>query len=160
MPGDVLTALAQFAGQTVAAAAITDVWESVRDRFARLLGRHDARRTETAEGWLAQTREQLAAAGPEELERAWHAASERWTGRVLRADWDAAMPSTRPSPAAARARAISAITRVLPDPAGAHRTADRTVPARPPGQARGRAPSRPGPTTGQAAPPPVSLAWM
>jgi len=26
VPGDVLVALAQFAGQTVAAAAITDVW--------------------------------------------------------------------------------------------------------------------------------------
>lgn len=27
MPGDVFMALAQFAGQTVAGAAITDVWE-------------------------------------------------------------------------------------------------------------------------------------
>ena len=50
-------ALAQFAGQTVAAAAITDVWEAVRGRFARLLGRGDARKTEVAEQWLAQTRQ-------------------------------------------------------------------------------------------------------
>ena len=64
MSGDVVIGLAQFAGQTVAAAAITDVWESVRGRFARLLGRGDARKTEVAEGWLAQTHEQLAAAGP------------------------------------------------------------------------------------------------
>ena len=55
-------ALAQFAGQTVAAAAITDVWEAVRGRFARLLGRGDARKTEVAEQWLAQTRQQLTAA--------------------------------------------------------------------------------------------------
>ena len=51
MSGEVLTALAQFAGQAVAAAAITDMWESVRGRFARLLGHGDARRTEVAEGW-------------------------------------------------------------------------------------------------------------
>lgn|GEM_PF-4059614 len=35
MPGDVLIALAQFAGQTVASAAVTDAWEAVRGRFAR-----------------------------------------------------------------------------------------------------------------------------
>ena len=39
MSGDVLTALAQCAGQTVAAAAVTDMWEAVRGRFARLMGR-------------------------------------------------------------------------------------------------------------------------
>ena len=52
MPGDVLMALAQFAGQTVAQAAITDVWEGVRGRFARLLGRNNARKTQVAEQWL------------------------------------------------------------------------------------------------------------
>ncbi len=35
---------AQFAGQTVAGSAITDVREAVRGRFARLLGRGDARK--------------------------------------------------------------------------------------------------------------------
>jgi hypothetical protein len=35
MSGDVLVTLAQFAGQTVAVAAITDVWESVRGRVTR-----------------------------------------------------------------------------------------------------------------------------
>ena len=53
VPGDVLIALAQFAGQTVASAAITDLWESARERFARLLGRGDARRTQVADRWLA-----------------------------------------------------------------------------------------------------------
>ena len=82
MPGDVLIALAQFAGQTVAAAAVTDVWEAVRGRFARLLGRGDARRTQVAEQWLAQTHEQLAAAVPGSgLEPAREAAAERWAGR-------------------------------------------------------------------------------
>jgi hypothetical protein len=80
--GDVLVALAQFAGQTVAAAAITDVWESVRGRIARLLGRGDARKTEAAARWLAQTREQLAATAPGRgLDQAREAAAERWAGR-------------------------------------------------------------------------------
>ena len=81
MSGEVLAALAQFAGQTVAAAAITDAWESVRGRLARLLGRGDARKTEVAERWLAQTREQLAAAGPGAVEQARQAAAERWALR-------------------------------------------------------------------------------
>jgi hypothetical protein len=80
--GDVLAALAQFAGQTVAAAAVTDVWEAVRGRFARLLGRGDARKIEAAERWLAQTREQLTAAGAgAPLEQVQEAAAERWAGR-------------------------------------------------------------------------------
>ncbi len=81
MPGEVLSALALFAGQTVAAAAITDVWESVRGRFARLLGRGDARKTQVTEGWLAQTRDQLATAGPGAVEQARQAAVGRWAGR-------------------------------------------------------------------------------
>jgi hypothetical protein len=82
MPGDVLITLAQFAGQTVAAAAVTDVWEAARARFARLLGRGDPRRTEVTERWLAQTHEQLTAAGPgANLEQAWEAAVQRWAGR-------------------------------------------------------------------------------
>lgn len=81
MPGEVLMALAQFAGQTVAQAAITDVWEAVRGRFARLLGRGDARKTEVAEQWLDQTRKQLTAAPGVELEQVRHAQAERWSGR-------------------------------------------------------------------------------
>jgi len=82
MPGEVLLGLAQWAGTTVAAAAVTDIWESARGRFARLLGRGDARRTEVADGWLAQTRDQLTAAtGGGELDRVREAAAERWAGR-------------------------------------------------------------------------------
>jgi hypothetical protein len=81
VPVDALLALAQFAGQTVAAAAVTDVWESARGRFARLLGRGDVHRTEVAERWLAQTRGQLAAAPPGDLPGAGEAQAERWAGR-------------------------------------------------------------------------------
>ena len=81
MPGDVLLALAQFAGQTVAAAVVTDAWETVRGRFARLLGRGNARRIQVAEQWLAETQQQLTAAAGADLERAQEAAAERWAGR-------------------------------------------------------------------------------
>ena len=74
-------ALAQWAGQTVAAAAVTDVWESARRKFARLLGRGDVRKTEVAERWLAETREQLTAVDGADLERARAAQARRWEGR-------------------------------------------------------------------------------
>ena len=53
MPGDVLMALAQFAGQTVATtAAVTDVREADLGKFARLLGRGDVRGTpRSPRGW-------------------------------------------------------------------------------------------------------------
>jgi hypothetical protein len=73
-------ALAQFSGQTVAAAAVTDMWETVRGRFARLLGRGDARRTQAAERWLDQTHGQLTSAGSG-LELVREAQAERWAGR-------------------------------------------------------------------------------
>jgi hypothetical protein len=79
--GGALMALAQFAGQTVAAAAITDMWDAVRGRFARLLGHGDARKTNIAEQWLSQTHEQLVAEAGSGLERAREAAAERWAGR-------------------------------------------------------------------------------
>jgi len=81
MPGEVLIALAQWAGQTVAAAAVTDVWESARRKFARLFGRGDPKRTEAAERWLAQTHEQLTVAAGAELESARAAQAYRWEGR-------------------------------------------------------------------------------
>src|SRR5215469_15425258 len=81
MPGEVLVALAQWAGQTVAAAAVTDVWESARGKFARLLGRGDARKTEVAQRWLAETREQLTALEDADLDRARAAQAQRWQGR-------------------------------------------------------------------------------
>jgi hypothetical protein len=81
MPGEALMAFAQFAGQTVAAAAITDVWESARHKFARLLGRSDARKTQVAEQWLTQTRQHLTAAAGAELLQVREGQAERWAGR-------------------------------------------------------------------------------
>jgi hypothetical protein len=81
MPGEVLIPLAQWAGQTVAAAAVTDVWESARRKIAGLFGRGDARKTEVAERWLTGTHEQLMAVQGGELEPAQAAQAQRWEGR-------------------------------------------------------------------------------
>jgi glycogen debranching enzyme len=81
MPGEVLMALAQWAGQTVAAAAVTDVWESAWRRFARLLGRGDARKTEVAERWLAETHQQLTVVEGADLDQARAVQAQRWEGR-------------------------------------------------------------------------------
>jgi hypothetical protein len=81
VPGEVLIALAQFAGQTVASAAVTDLWESARGRFARLIGRGDARKTAVADRWLAQTRAEVVAADPGEVAQAKKTAAERWASR-------------------------------------------------------------------------------
>ena len=81
MLGEGLMALAQFAGQTVVGAAITDVWEAARHRFARLLGRGDPEKTKLAEQWLAEIREQLAVAAGADLQRVRAAQAQRWEGR-------------------------------------------------------------------------------
>ena len=81
MPGEVLIALAQWAGQTVAAAAVADAWESARHKFARLLGRGDPRKTEVAERWLEQTHQQLTAVEGTDLESATAAQAQRWEAR-------------------------------------------------------------------------------
>jgi hypothetical protein len=76
-----LLALAKWAGQTVAGAAVFDVWESFRHKVARLFGRGDPKRAEAAERWLAETHEQLAGAEGADLESAQAAQAQRWEGR-------------------------------------------------------------------------------
>jgi hypothetical protein len=76
-----LIALAQWAGQTVAAAAVTDVWEAARQKIARLLGRRNPKKTETVERWLDETHQQLTAAQGTDLEPARAEAARRWEGR-------------------------------------------------------------------------------
>ena len=116
-----LVALAQWAGQTVAAAAVTDVWEAVRGRFAGLLGRGDARKAKVAERWLGQTRDQLAAAAPNAaLEQVREALEERWAGRF--ADLlDEALPLRR------NRALVQEVAAQLP--AGAGSAADHSVAA-------------------------------
>jgi len=78
-----LVSLASLAGRTLVAAAVTDVWETTKRGFARLLGRGDAARTELAERRLEQTREQLAGIPAAELERAQSQLKGAWQTRLL-----------------------------------------------------------------------------
>ena len=82
MPGEVLIVLAQWAGQTVIAAAVTDAWEAARHKIARLLGLADSRKTEVEERWLDETHLQLTAAQGADLEPAWAVAARRREGRA------------------------------------------------------------------------------
>ncbi len=82
MLAEALMALAALAGNTVVAAATTDVWEAARHKFARLLGRGDPKQEQLAEGRLEETRKQLT--GPEgaDLEQARAVQADRWAGRL------------------------------------------------------------------------------
>jgi hypothetical protein len=62
MLADGLVKLEKFAGETVTATAISDVWEAARHGFAQLPGRGDPKKNQVAERWLAETYEQLTAA--------------------------------------------------------------------------------------------------
>jgi hypothetical protein len=70
MAAEELLALAALAGQTVVAAAATDVWGKAKQGFARLLGRGNQSRVEVAERRLERTREQLASVPAAEVEAA------------------------------------------------------------------------------------------
>ena len=82
MLAEALMALASLAGNTVVAAATTDVWEAARRKFARLLGRGDPQQEHLAEQRLEETRQQLTRAEGADLERARALQAERWAGRL------------------------------------------------------------------------------
>jgi hypothetical protein len=79
---EALIGLAVLAGNTVVAAAATDVWEAARRKFAHLLGRSDPGKERLAEQRLEETYQQLtAAAGGADLEQVRAAQAQRWEGR-------------------------------------------------------------------------------
>jgi hypothetical protein len=82
MIAETLMALAQLAGLTVVAAAVTDSWEVARRGFARLLGRGDPDKTRLTEQRLAETHEWLTQAKGADLEQARAALEAQWTTRV------------------------------------------------------------------------------
>ena len=67
---EALTALASTGGTALVTAMVTDSWEGVKARFARLFGRGDARQAEAAAGRLEQSRAVLAGLSGPELDRA------------------------------------------------------------------------------------------
>jgi hypothetical protein len=80
---EALLALASWAGHTVVTAAVTDAWESAKQRFARLIGRGDRERTERAERRLEQSRAELEAVPPGDLAQARERIAAAWQTRLL-----------------------------------------------------------------------------
>jgi hypothetical protein len=79
---EALIALAALAGNTVVAAATTDVWEAARRKFARLLGRGDPKKEQQAERRLEETRQQLVGVSGQELEQAQADLGRVWQVRI------------------------------------------------------------------------------
>ena len=75
----VLAALAAMAATALVQAIVTDGWEGVRHKVARLFGRGEP--DPAIERRLDATRRQLAAASPAELERAQTAIAAQWQTR-------------------------------------------------------------------------------
>jgi hypothetical protein len=67
---EALTALASTGGAALVTAMVTDGWEGVKARFARLFGRGDAQQAEAAAGRLEQSRAVLTTLSGPDLERA------------------------------------------------------------------------------------------
>jgi len=78
-----LLALAALAGDTLVAAATTDVWEAAKRRFARLLGRGDQEREESAKRRLDDTRRQLQDVPEAEREQAQTRLASAWQTRLI-----------------------------------------------------------------------------
>jgi hypothetical protein len=75
-----IEALAALAGNTIVAVAVTDAFEGVRAKVARIFGR--GRSDPRIQRRLDQTRQQLAASTPGELVRAQAAQARQWQTRI------------------------------------------------------------------------------
>ncbi len=82
MLAETLMQLAQVAGLTVVAAAVTDGWQAGRRKFARLLGRGDPNKEQLAEQRLEETRARLIGLEGADLERARADLAGQWTTRL------------------------------------------------------------------------------
>jgi len=74
-----IAVLAALAGNALVTAAVTDVWEEVRQKVARWFGRGQP--DPLIQRRLDETRQALAAAAPAELEQAKAAQAVRWETR-------------------------------------------------------------------------------
>ena len=75
-----IEALAALAGNTVVAAAVTDAFEGLRAKVARIFGR--GRPDPGIQRRLDQTRQQLAASTPGDLEREQATQARQWQTRI------------------------------------------------------------------------------
>jgi hypothetical protein len=79
---DQLMALTSLAGQTIVTAAVTDAWETARQKIAHLFRRGGSDRTKLAEGWLDRTHEQVTGASDADLENIRAAQASQWATRL------------------------------------------------------------------------------
>jgi hypothetical protein len=79
---EALTALASTGGTALVTAMVTDSWEGVKARFARLFGQGDAGQAEMAAGRLEQSRAELASLSGGDLERARSQQEIAWRTRL------------------------------------------------------------------------------
>jgi hypothetical protein len=82
MLAEALAALASTGSTALVTAMVTDGWEGVRSRFARLLGRGNAKETEAAAARLEQSRAGLAGLAGPGLERAQGEQEIAWRTRL------------------------------------------------------------------------------
>jgi hypothetical protein len=79
---EALTALASTGGTAVVTAMATDSWEGIKARFARLLGRGDAKKTEAAAARLEQSRAVVTGSSRPGLERVRAEQAVAWRTRL------------------------------------------------------------------------------
>jgi hypothetical protein len=70
MLGEALASLASTGGSALVTAMVTDAWEDLKTRFARMFGQGKAKETEAAAAQLEQSRAALAGLSGPDLERA------------------------------------------------------------------------------------------
>lgn len=112
-PGMDLDALTALAGNTLVTAAVTDGFETVRHKVARLFGR--GKPEQVIERRLDATRQQLTAAAPGELESALAAQAVQWQTRF------ADLLADHPEVAVELSVIVAELTSVVPDASGAVR---------------------------------------
>src|SRR5260370_31096511 len=79
---EALIALAARGGNPVVTAGTPEAWEAARRKFARLLGRGDAKKEQLADKRLEETRQQLASVSGQELEKARADLAKAWQVRT------------------------------------------------------------------------------
>jgi hypothetical protein len=80
---EALLSLASMGAQAIVTAVVTDAWESVKHRFAGLIGRGDPGRTALAVRRLENSREELTGAPADRLELMEKQVAAVWQTRLL-----------------------------------------------------------------------------
>lgn len=114
MLAEEMAALASSGGTALVTAMVTDGWEGVRARFARLLGRGDAEESETAAARLERSRGKLAASSGTELEHVRANEEIAWRTRLedLLENYPGAEEELRALIAEAQAQTIGSVGQV------------------------------------------------